>query len=271
MVYSIGSSTPFLYLDTLREYEIPEGVRLEFRLAGPVVRACAWGIDASLRVLLYAGLTFGLSFFGGVGVAVILIGFFLIEWFYPVVFELQDGATPGKRAMGIRVIQDNGTPVTLASSVIRNLLRAADFLPLLYGFGLTCMLLNREFKRLGDLAAGTLVVYRDRPVERLRSPREAIYQPPLDLTEAERKALLTFAERGQGLSEARRIELAELLSEITGRQGLPAVEQLYGYANWVQQGYSNGSSDPDSIASGYASLAGSSCFRDQPTSSRDGL
>ncbi len=219
----IAASHPLL--DTLREYEIPEGVRLEFRLAGPVVRACAWGIDAGLRALLYAGLAIGLSFLGGIGVAVMLIGFFLIEWFYPVMFELQNGATPGKRAMGIWVIQDNGTPVTPASSFIRNLLRAADFLPLLYGFGLACMLLNREFKRLGDLAAGTLVVYRDRPVARFRPPLEDACKPPLELTEAERRALLAFAERGQSLSEARRIELAELLGDLTNRHGQQAVER----------------------------------------------
>ena len=236
---SIGSSIPIPHLDTLREYEIPEGVRLEFRLAGPVVRACAWSIDVCLRVLLYTGLSIGLSLFGGVGVAVMLIGFFLIEWFYPVLFELQDGATPGKRAMGIRVLQDNGTPLTPASSIIRNLLRAVDFLPLLYGFGLTCMLLNREFKRLGDLAVGTLVVYRDRPIERSRPTQQATSKPPFDLTEAERMALLAFAERGQSLSESRRIELAGLLSDITGLAGQQAVERLYSYANWIMQGNDN--------------------------------
>ena len=233
---SAGRLSSLTYLDTLREYEIPEGVRLEFRLAGPVVRACAWGIDASLRALLYVGSSVGLSFFGGVGVGVMLIGFFLIEWFYPVVFELQNGATPGKRAMGIRVIQDNGTPVMPVSSIIRNLLRAADFMPFLYGFGLVCMLCNRDFKRLGDLAAGTLVVYRDRSIERFQPPSDAVCQPPLELNEAERMALLAFAERGQGLSEARRIELAELLTDLTGRQGQQAVDRLYGYANWILKG-----------------------------------
>jgi uncharacterized RDD family membrane protein YckC len=271
MDYSISSSLPIPQLDTLRKYEIPEGVRLEFRLAGPVVRACAWGIDASLRLLLYAALSFGLSLFGGVGVAMMLIGFFLIEWFYPVVFELQNGATPGKRAMGIQVIQDNGTPVTPASSVIRNLLRAVDFLPLLYGFGLACMLLHREFKRLGDLAAGTLVVYGDRPVVRFRPPQEATYKPPLELTELERMALLAFAERGQSLSDARRIELAELLYEITGRRGAEAVERLYGYANWILQGHSSGSSEHDTLNSPDRRHPGLCAWRDKSAPSSGGL
>jgi len=267
MDHSNGTRSPAALLDTLREYEIPEGVRLEFRLAGPVVRACAWGIDASLRALLYIGLGIGLSFFGGVGMAVMLIGFFLIEWFYPVLFELQDGATPGKRAMGIRVIQDNGTPVTPAASIIRNLLRAADFLPLLYGFGLTCMLLNREFKRLGDLAGGTLVVYRDRPVERFQPSQAAAYQPPIELSEAERKTLLAFAERGQSLSESRRIELAELLYDLTDRLGLRAVERLYGYANWIMQGNASGSDKQRGGVSGSLHRSGTAGPGGQSTSS----
>ncbi len=229
-------------LDTLREYEIPEGVSLEFRPAGPVVRACAWSIDAALRALLYVLLAFGLSFIGGVGVALMLIGFFLIEWFYPVVFELYSGATPGKKAMGLWVIQDNGTPLTPASSIIRNLLRVVDFLPLLYAFGLLSMLLDREFKRLGDLAAGTLVVYRDQPVQQGVSALKRVVKPPSDFTAEEQKAVLAFAERGELLSASRRIELAELLSGLTGQTGQAAVDELYAYANWIIKGNSCASS-----------------------------
>jgi uncharacterized RDD family membrane protein YckC len=225
-------------LDTLREYEIPEGVRLDFRLAGPVVRACAWGIDVGIRSLLYIGLSLGLSLFGGLGLALLLICFFLIEWFYPVIFEVVNGATPGKRAMGLWVIEDTGIPVTPAASIIRNLLRAADFLPVLYGFGLVCMLLNRDFKRLGDLAAGTLVVYREQPANRYLPGFAAACPPPVTFNELERKTILAFAERSEGLTLARRIELAELLSEITDKQGQAAVEQVYGYANWIMQGHS---------------------------------
>ncbi|MCU7906049.1 MAG: RDD family protein [Candidatus Thiodiazotropha sp. (ex Epidulcina cf. delphinae)] len=223
-------------LDTVRRYEIPEGVLLDFRLAGPVVRACAWAIDAALRGLLYLILALLMALFGGVGTALMLIGFFLIEWFYPVVFEIYNGATPGKRAMGILVIQDNGTPVTPSASVIRNLLRAADFLPFLYAAGLVTMLINREFKRLGDLAAGTLVVYRDRQQERIQPPVSATSKPPVELSEDEQLTLLAFAERGETLSIGRRRELAELLSDQTGLRGGDAVEALYAYANWILKG-----------------------------------
>jgi uncharacterized RDD family membrane protein YckC len=223
-------------LDTLLSYEIPEGVLLDYRLAGPVVRACAWAIDAAVRGVIYLVLVVVLSLLGGLGMALILIGFFLIEWFYPVVFELQNGATPGKRAMGIYVIQDNGTPVTPSASVLRNLLRAADFLPFLYATGLLTMLVNRRFKRLGDLAAGTLVVYRDKQKTRDLPPREIATKPPIELNEPEQLTLLAFAERGEKLSLGRRQELAELLNQQTGLQGDAAVDALYAYANWILKG-----------------------------------
>src|SRR5262245_64045083 len=105
------------------------------------------------------------ALFGGLGVAFWFILLFALEWFYPVVFELTpSGATPGKRTFGLRVLMDNGLPVTAAASVTRNLLRAADFLPLFYGFAIVSMLVRRDAKRLGDVAAATLVVYEPRTV-----------------------------------------------------------------------------------------------------------
>ena len=101
----------------------------------------------------------------GLGQGLMLLGFFLLEWFYPVFFELRSGATPGKRAMGLRVVHDDGTPVGAVASVIRNLLRVADFLPLFYAAGLVSCLVDRDFRRLGDLAAGTLVVHSEPPLK----------------------------------------------------------------------------------------------------------
>ena len=108
-------------LDTVRSYETPEGIALELRLAGPVVRALAWIIDLGIRVALYLALIYGLALFGGVGTGLMLIGLFLIEWFYPTLFEVLRGATPGKQAMGLTVIHDNGTPLGWAAGLIRNL------------------------------------------------------------------------------------------------------------------------------------------------------
>jgi hypothetical protein len=138
--------------------------------------------------------------------------------------------------MGILVIQDNGIPVTPAASVIRNFLRIADFLPFLYATGLIAMMCNRGFKRLGDLAAGTLVVYRDDKQERVRPPSDKIEKPPVELSEEEQLTLLAFSERAEELTTERRQELAGLLSDMTRRQGEAGVTALYAYANWILKG-----------------------------------
>lgn len=165
-----------------------------------------------------------------------LIGFFLLEWFFPVVFEITSGATPGKKAMGLVVVHDNGTPVSVSASLIRNLLRVADFLPLLYGIGLLSMLANRNFQRLGDMVAGTLVVYRERDKINIAIPTVTPKPPPVPLGVDELRTLIAFAERSNQLSEERRIELANQLAELTGKQGEAAVTELYAYANWLTRG-----------------------------------
>ena len=92
----------------------------------------------------------------------------MLEWFYPVIFELTlSGATPGKRVFGLKVVMDNGLPITPAASITRNLLRTADFLPFFYGFAIVSMLTRRDCKRLGDIAAATMVVHEARAVPRI--------------------------------------------------------------------------------------------------------
>ncbi len=223
-------------LDTTRSYETPEGIALGIRIAGPVVRSCAWAIDMLIRIGLYLAIAIPFSFLGGAGLGVSLVVFFLIEWFYPVFFELRQGATPGKKAMGLEVIHDNGTPVAWSASLIRNLLRAADFLPLLYATGLLSMLLSRNFQRLGDLAAGTLVVYRDKAALRHALPEVSPIHPPGHLSREEKRTLLAFAERAPLLTAARRIELAEILADLSGQRGERAVAELHAYASWLAQG-----------------------------------
>lgn len=223
-------------LDTSRSYETPEGIVLGIRIAGPVVRSWAWAIDFAIRAGVYLVISILFAFFGGLGMAVMLIGFFLIEWFYPVLFELRSGATPGKKAMGIQVIQDNGTPVCWSSSLIRNLVRAADFFPFLYGFGLLAMLANRDFKRLGDMAAGTLVVYCERSATRQALPLVDPIAPPGDLSVDEQRTLLAFAERSPLLSSDRNSELAGILFDVTDCQGAEATTRLHAYASYLAQG-----------------------------------
>jgi uncharacterized RDD family membrane protein YckC len=90
---------------------------------------------------------------------------FLFYWGYYVFFEmLWNGQTPGKRWVGLRVIRTDGTPITLSESFIRNLARLVDFLPAAYGVGIVSMFLDKQSRRLGDLAARTLVVHDRAPV-----------------------------------------------------------------------------------------------------------
>lgn len=220
-------------LDTARSIETPEGIELRVHVAGPVPRALAWSIDALIRAALYAVLAMALSAFQQLGMGLFLILIFAMEWWYPVLFEvLNHGMTPGKRALGLCVLHDNGTPVTWAASLIRNLLRTVDFLPVFYGFGVAALLMSEDFKRLGDMAAGTRVVYIDRPAARVTLPEVQPLLPP-QLQASERRAVLEFAERQKTLSTDRREELANIAADMLGARDAAAVRILDGYAAWL--------------------------------------
>jgi uncharacterized RDD family membrane protein YckC len=170
-------------LDTVVFAETPEGILLELRPAGLTARFYAFGLDWAIRLtVLYAAAVVS-SLMAGIGVAFFFILFFALEWFYPVVFELTpSGATPGKRVFGLRVVMDNGLPVTPAASLTRNLLRAADFLPFGYGFAIVSMLIRRDCKRLGDIAAATIVVHEARKVSGIDMAEVAPVAPASRLT-----------------------------------------------------------------------------------------
>lgn len=223
-------------LDTNHTVEVPEGIEIRLPLAGPVERSLAFLIDMMIRIGIYlvAGTIFGIM--GNFGQGILLIMIFLLEWFYPVLFELfNQGATPGKKMMGIAVVNDDGTPVNWSSSVIRNLLRTADMFPLLYLTGLLSMLINREFKRLGDLAAGTLVVHKKAFTHSGKLPEQKPKHIGIPLTLEEQSAILHFGERSNRLSEARRYELADVLSPaIDGHSSQQRYQSILGVANWLR-------------------------------------
>lgn len=224
-------------LDTLRAVETPEGITLDLPVAGPVVRALAWLLDTLIKYGVLWALFLILVILGWAGLGLWLIAMFLAEWFYPVVFEVYfSGATPGKRALGLRVVNDNGTPVDFSASLIRNLLRVADFMPFMYGFGLLSMLLNRDFKRLGDLAAGTVVIYRERSEEPLPLPEGEAKPLNISLDAAEQRLLLNFAERSSSLNPERQAELANALHRLTGvdKDSAAGPEALLSYARWLK-------------------------------------
>lgn len=229
-------------LDTLYTVETPEGIELTLRPAGVVARSLAYAIDFLIRAAIYFGVAMVVSPFKGIGQAVIIILMFALEWFYPVVFELsRRGATPGKRALGLRVVMDNGLPVTPSASFTRNLLRAADFMPFMYGFGLLSLLMRTDFKRLGDLAAGTLVVYDRHITLHGTWPEADPLAPRRPLSVREQAAVLAWAGRTERLTPERLEELAELASPVLGddvrasgaRVHHPWTRALLGVAQWT--------------------------------------
>ena len=224
-------------LDTVVTAEAPEGIELVLRPAGIVARTYAFLIDALIRgtILMIAGIALGsMNRLGG---ALFLILLFLIEWLYPVLFELLPGsATPGKRAVGLKVLMDSGLPITPAASLVRNLLRTADFLPMLYGLGIVSMLLRPDFKRIGDLAAGTLVVHTNNMRLHGAIPEAAPRAPARTLSTHEQAVIVAWAGRATRLTPARFDELAELARPAVGRSSHDdgqATQRLLGVAQWL--------------------------------------
>jgi uncharacterized RDD family membrane protein YckC len=148
--------------------ETPENVMLERELAGIGLRFVACFIDylviaiIDFSLFLLAWAIMGVAFWmiGRVGLSMLIIIFsliyFLLFWGYFALFELfRNGQTPGKKNQNIRVVMDNGQPVTFIPVAIRNLIRIIDtFTP----FGVVCMFITKKWQRFGDLAAGTVVV-----------------------------------------------------------------------------------------------------------------
>src|SRR6218665_1333536 len=201
-------------LDTRFHVETPEGIDLVMRPAGLVVRAFAFAIDLAIRGAILLAMFLLLSLLGQLGVGLGAIVFFLVNWWYMVLFEvLNQGRSPGKQYMGLRVVHDDGTPIGWAASLTRNLLRFVDVLPFAYALGILSCLSNSAFKRLGDLAAGSLVVYRDVPLQRPPLVPAEPLRAPFTLNLNEQRALMSFSERQAELSAARRLELAGILAE----------------------------------------------------------
>jgi uncharacterized RDD family membrane protein YckC len=145
----------------------PENVRFEFELAGVASRALAWGIDLAVMgamttlVLLVVGVL-GVVL-GGLATALYFVFAFCIQWGYGAFCEWGwAGQTVGKRVVGIRVLDAAGAQITAMQAAVRNLVRIVDLMPALYFAGGVCALLDAHGRRLGDLAAGTVVVRQRR-------------------------------------------------------------------------------------------------------------
>jgi uncharacterized RDD family membrane protein YckC len=147
----------------------PEKTVVSFKIAGVGSRATAHFLDVILLIATFTALAFlsglfsmvfGVEVSSGLMVFAVSAGMFL----YFILFEwLGNGHSPGKKAMGIRVVSFDGTPITMRGAVYRNLMRPADFLPIFYFAGFIASFMNEKSQRLGDLAAGTIVVYDPKP------------------------------------------------------------------------------------------------------------
>ena len=205
--------------------------------AGLSARFYAFALDWGIRlVVLYVAAVVA-ALMSGLGAALMLILVFVLEWFYPVIFELTlAGATPGKRAFGLKVVMDNGLPITPAASITRNLLRTADFLPFLYGFAIVSILVRRDCKRLGDIAAATMVVHEARAVPRITLNRIAPVVPVCPLTPENEAAIVALAARASRMTAERLDELAALAAPVSGdagRSGPEVTRRVLGVAQWV--------------------------------------
>jgi uncharacterized RDD family membrane protein YckC len=202
--------------DTRLHIETPEGAELPMDPAGVGVRIAAFLIDLLIRAAIIMVVGTGLEFAGDFGGGIFLMLFFLIEWFYPVYFEVwRKGATPGKKNMGILVVNDDGTPVNFSTSLIRNLLRVIDSFPIIFYMpALVSCLCSKNFKRLGDYAAGTLVIYAQPKHKRPEFDVKGKTAVPTDFNTEEQRALIAFAERSRNLSQDRQKELADVLAPL---------------------------------------------------------
>ena len=218
--------------------DTPEQIALELPLAGIGSRFLAVAVDTVLQALLYLAGFVALiasapvlaslgSFVRLLGPALTVLFAFCVYWGYFAFFEIiWSGRTPGKRLAEIRVIKDSGRPITAVEAIGRNILRAIDFLPAMYGVGVVVMMLNRNSRRIGDFVAGTVVVHDrrtdTRPPQWKASGNVAVSHANLSgVTQEEQQLIETYLQRRIDLDGLVRADMAEQIARrIAARTGL---------------------------------------------------
>ncbi len=162
----------------------PENVILDFELAGIGSRGVAVVIDLLIQYTLLTMIAVIMFFIAGAeALNVMLVGdntayivislllIFVIQFGYFLLFEyFMNGVTPGKKAVGLKVMMANGEPVSLTASFIRNFIRLADMLPGFYGIAILSVFFTKQYMRIGDLAANTVVVKLKKETKRFENP-----------------------------------------------------------------------------------------------------
>lgn len=228
--------------------DTPEQIALEFPLAGVGSRSLAITLDSliqaaiALVVLIVGGLlgvgggavlqTLGLSGQTAAvwAIAITILSVFSAWYGYFAVFEIVwRGQTPGKRALGLRVISVSGRPMTPMQAILRNVLRIVDQLPALYAIGIISVLVSARNQRLGDIAAGTVVV-REQPTGtfEMSSSPEAKVQDRLRanrLTDRELALIERFLQRRTELDpEVRGRTALQIANRVRERLALPGTD-----------------------------------------------
>ena len=148
--------------------ETPEHIQLNYELAGIGSRFLAGFVDTLIQTIAIVLIAVAVSLIGSlegevarmpIRVVIVVVASLLIVIGYFVLFEMiWDGQSPGKRMAGLRVIRTDGTPIAIGDSLIRNILRLVDMIPVYYTVGIIAIFFTKRCQRLGDLAAGTIVV-----------------------------------------------------------------------------------------------------------------
>ncbi|HET7456799.1 MAG TPA: stage II sporulation protein M [Gemmatimonadaceae bacterium] len=219
------------------DVETPEQVVFSYTIAGIGSRAAAALIDllicigAMLLLLLLVSvgaktLGDGMSIGDQYLVAILIFAQFAMLWLYYVLWEgLADGQTPGKRRLGLRVVQDGGYSVSFAASAVRNIVRVIDMQPgFAYGVGIISAAVSKSGKRIGDIAAGTIVVREQvvtglvpfatpgAPAGAQAAPANAPLLLTTLLTDDEYSLLERYVARRNAIDPERRARLAEQLA-----------------------------------------------------------
>ena len=225
---------PPTQLDSHIRVVTPENIGFEYRVASPFERVVAYGIDLLIMggcILLGWGLLaviFGAIGWFDVGIGLFLLFLFAIRWFYHGLFEIfWNGQTPGKRAMGLRVLRVDGRPINAGQAVLRNFLRVVDSLPAFtHLVGLVAITFSRRYQRLGDLACGTMVVAEERSsVTKFNEITDVLMGPINDLLPANAmlsrslaRAISRYVERRRYFGPARRAEIARHVGQLLVEQ-----------------------------------------------------
>lgn len=234
-------------MDRTLEIRTPESIAFSYELAGLGSRFLALIVDQAIQIVvivaIFAGILLAASRVAGhpvkqvisqqaaesIAIGIIVAIVFLVLFGYFIAFEaLWNGQTPGKKLVGLRVVRDGGYPIDFGASLIRNLIRVGEQLVFYYLISAISALISPENKRIGDIAAGTIVV-RD---ARLSEPRnlsrsqEPAYAPTAYLDGDERALIKRFLERRDALTAKRRYELASQIAARVRNRVPPELARL---------------------------------------------